>query len=130
DALRSSGDRCSICGRAAAPPGFRDQRLYCHERWRYNDRSRVATLVGFQVLCAGCNAVAHMGRTGLFGYLPEALAHLAEVNGISLTAAREVYHRAMSIWEARSATTWRVAVSAALLKRYPALKALEELANT
>lgn len=124
DALRESGDRCSICGAKEAPPGFRDPRLYCHEVWRYDDRKGVATLCGFRMICAGCNSVVHIGRTREVGDVDPALAHLARVNGISAEAARSIDREAHEVWKARSRRQWTVAVTPSLLRRYPALRPL------
>ena len=124
EALSKSGDRCALCGAAGPPPGFGDARLYCHEVWRYDDRNGVATLRGFQILCAGCSSVAHLGRSAALGYLDETLAHLARVNGIPKAAARRIFDVGMEIWRERSGKPWRMAVSAALLTAHPELRVL------
>ena len=37
------GDRCQFCNA--------DARLECHDKWEYDDKECVATLVGFEIRC-------------------------------------------------------------------------------
>jgi len=124
DTLATAGDGCAICGATPQPAPAPTVRLYCHEVWHYDDRKALATLTGFQMLCTGCNAVAHMGRAAMVGYLDEALAHLARVNRISEAVARTIFDRAMETWRERNRKAWSTAVSAALLTAYPQLQVL------
>jgi hypothetical protein len=124
-ALESSGHRCSICGVRPQPGVTSDWRLYCHEDWHYDDSKSLATLQAFEILCADCNSVTHMGRASALGYLDQSVKHLCRVNGIAEAQAVLVFRRAMDTWKERSKKQWRVAVSRALLARYPQLQVLD-----
>jgi hypothetical protein len=123
-ALERSGHRCLICGVMPQPDLATDCRLYCHEKWHYDDLKALATLKGFEMLCAECNGAAHMGRSSALGYEEQAVMHLCRVNGITEAQARFMFRRAMDIWKARSQKQWKVAVSRALSARYPQLRVL------
>ena len=126
----AAGFRCAICragGIVAPPETYRDKRLYCHEVWQYDEGKAIATVIELRVLCAGCNAVTHLGRTRLAGeqYFLQALEHLVRVNGITLTELKITVERAFTDWKRRSAIIWReIAVSPPLLKKYPELERL------
>jgi len=124
-ALREAGHRCVVCGAAGPPAGFTDPRLYCHEVWSYDDHTGVATLEGFRMLCCGCNAVVHLGRTSAAGQREQALAHLSRVNGISRAMAESIADRAMRVWQKRSGQDWKVTVSEHMRATYPELDKLE-----
>lgn len=115
DTLEALGHLCSVCG-AASPP------LSCHEKWNYDDRTRTATLTGFMILCAACDAATHMGRAVLHGQSDIALKQLCRVNGITLAEAKQLFLKTRMVWQERSHKKWRVAVARSLLKKYPQLK--------
>lgn len=48
---RKAGHRCQICGR--------EERLYCHEKWQYNENTGYQYLMGFEALCEKCHKVRH-----------------------------------------------------------------------
>lgn len=122
DVLEAAGDKCEICGREKRP--VRQVYLICHELWDYNDKKRTATLIGFEIHCSLCDLVTHMGRARSVGKGEAALKQMCKVNGISRDAALELYNKAINVWEKRRARKWKVRVSLALLKRYPALAVL------
>lgn len=124
-ALREAGHRCAVCGSAGPPAGFTDRRLYCHEVWSYDDRTGVATLEGFRMLCSGCNAVVHLGRTSAVGQRQQALVHLSRVNRTSEPVAVRIADRAMQVWQRRSGRDWKITVSERLRAAYPELNMLE-----
>jgi hypothetical protein len=121
DALETAGYRCEICG--ASPP--LGGSLTCHEVWRYDDRCATATLVRFEIHCADCDTVTHLGRAMKHGEGNFAFEQLCKVNGITRPEARQVYTRAVTIWKDRNTKDWRVVVDETLLQRYPCLAVLD-----
>lgn len=77
DAINAADNRCQICADRAA-------RLVCHEKWKYDDKTQVATLIGFEVHCDVCDMVTHLGRAGVMGdperVVIDALQTLCAVN--------------------------------------------------
>ena len=43
-AYQKAGHRCEICGS--------DGKLYCHEKWKYDDKKHIRELFGFVVVCS------------------------------------------------------------------------------
>lgn len=117
DTLEAAGHRCSICG------GTRGQ-LSCHERWRYDDKRGRATLAGFEIHCADCDAVSHAGRAIMLGFGDVVIKQLRKVNGCTAEEANRMVATAMLLWKRRSRKKWKVVVAAALLKTHPRLQVL------
>lgn len=84
DAYARAGGKCLICG---AP----SSRLEAHERWSYNEETRVQTLETVIAVCRACHEVIHIGRTSLTGRGAEAMEHFMKVNGCS----QWEYHEAL-----------------------------------
>ena len=101
--------RCSICEEV-------NEQLHCHEVWKYDDRGRVQTLVGFRCLCSSCHMVKHWGRTvaeTLAGNLPQdtigrLTKHFCEVN--QCTVGGFEAHKVLmgAIWQKRSRHHYKV----------------------
>jgi hypothetical protein len=83
---------------------------HCNEKWDYDDANAIATLSGFEILCPGCHAVNHIGRTLKHGHGEAAIAHFCKVNGVTRTEADQVVRQAFSIWNKRSQEEWTVRV--------------------
>lgn len=77
------------------------------------------------MLCSGCNAVVHLGRTYAVGQRQQALVHLSRVNGTSEPVAVRIADRAMQVWQRRSGRDWKITVSERLRAAYPELNMLE-----
>ena len=85
---RRAQRRCEICG---APEDRTVRRwLEAHERWVYDERSRVQTLRRLICLCTDCHTVTHFGYAQVRGLGARALAHLREVTGMT-EAQAEAY---------------------------------------
>jgi len=87
-----AGHRCERCGTAAEPA--HGLWLEAHERWSYDDTSRVQTLRRLVCLCTRCHRT-HVGFAEVTGHCPQAHAHLRTVNGWSITGADA--HIAMAV---------------------------------
>jgi hypothetical protein len=102
-----AGSRCEVCrGRGSKHP------VECHEVWEYDERTAVQRLVRMIALCPACHEVKHMGLAGIKGRGEIAAAHLAEVNGWTAQVTARYIEEAFAVWEARSARTWSLDVSA------------------
>jgi hypothetical protein len=117
DALAEANNRCHVCGAS-------EGRLFCHERWQYDDKKATATLTGFEIHCGNCDLVAHPGRAMSIGYGEVMIAHLCTLTGWKPKKAVAAVKQAMDTWSVRSGKNWRIIVAPALLKKYPELAAL------
>jgi hypothetical protein len=123
DVLNAAKNSCQPCGITPSP--LDSDPLTCHEQWHYDDKKRVATLIGFEIHCSACDSATHMGRAVQHGAGDRALNQLRKVNGISISAAQDLFVSAMILWKARSKKKWSVRVDPKLIETYPKLAILE-----
>lgn len=109
---------CANCGT------FQDKGLICHEVWQYDDEKHVVTLSAFEISCAECDLVHHLGRAGTVGLAEQALERMVAVNHMSRSQAAAVISDAFAAWRRRSMETWSVSVAEDLLASYPELSCL------
>jgi hypothetical protein len=114
DTLELAANKCGACD-ADSP------QLSCHDAWSYDDKTRLATLIGFEIRCQACHNATHIGRANALGFEQEAHAQLRKVNGCMQDEVDAMVEAAMELWERRSAKTWTVVVAPNLLERYPRL---------
>ena len=92
---------CEICcGRGPNHP------VECHEIWAYDDELHIQELAGLQALCPRCHMAKHLGLSIQRGKGKQVLAHLSDVNGWSMPAAKEYIQKVWSEWEERSKHEW------------------------
>lgn len=106
---RRAGHRCEICG-AAGNPATKTW-LEAHERWTYNDTTRVQRLGRLICLCSPCHTVTHFGLAQVRGREKEAYAHLMAVTGMTEAEAREHVEVAFEVWFQLSRITWTLDLS-------------------
>lgn len=94
-----AGHVCSVCGYQG--------KLFCHERWLYDDVNHIQKLGGFVALCKLCHMVKHIGYAGIFFEDYSGLIkHFRWVNQCSyedFVFARAI---AFDVWEERSKFQW------------------------
>ena len=117
DTLADANDCCSVCKSS-------DGRMNCHEKWGYDDKRLVATLMGFEIHCSNCDLVAHAGRAFKLGYGETVILHLCAINHWDTKYAVTVLKHAMNVWIRRSEEEWKIEVASYLVERYPELAAL------
>ena len=100
---RRVGYKCEICGGV----GPRHP-VECHEKWEYDDANHIANLVGLYGLCPACHEVKHIGLAQINGRLPQAIVHLAAINGLTERQSRGMVKEAFEVWERRSQHGWTV----------------------
>lgn len=94
------------------PCGCFPRVLHCHEVWSYDETTGVQKLTGLMAICPECHEVKHFGLAQMQGRGGLALQQMMKVNGIGLTAAREIVAEAFKTWTRRSQRTWTLDVSA------------------
>lgn len=100
---RAAGHRCEICGeRGPKWP------VECHERWAYDETTRVQRLTGLIALCPNCHRVKHFGLARVNGEQEQAGQWLMHVNGWTRRQAHAYVQAAFAEWERRSAGPWEV----------------------
>lgn len=93
--------RCQACG------GKGDQHpVECHERWDYDERTSVQTLLGTVALCPACHEATHFGLARVRGRDHMAKRHLMTVNGWSDAQLHSHIRESMEAWKRRSERTW------------------------
>ncbi len=97
---RQADGRCEICG------GGDPEHLEYHEVWSFDDRTGVQALVRMIALCPDCHQVKHIGLASIHGQAVRARAHLARVNGWTLSQTEASVREAFRVWARRSQTTW------------------------
>jgi hypothetical protein len=103
------GQRCEICGSPANKPG--GTWLEAHERFSYNNATRVQALRRLICLCTHCHTATHFGLARLKGKSGQAMAHLEAVTGMTHAQAVEHIDQAFTLWQSRSAVTWTLDLS-------------------
>jgi hypothetical protein len=117
DTLADANDCCSVCKSS-------EGRMTCHEKWGYDDKRCVATLLGFEIHCSNCDLVVHAGRSFKLGYGEVVISHLCALNNWDIKHAVAVLNHAMAVWMKRRKREWRIKVASSLMERYPELAAL------
>lgn len=102
---RRARQGCEICDRD------RRRWLEAHERWHYDGHTRTQTLRRLICLCTDCHTTTHFGFAQVRGIDAQALAHLREVTGMSVSEADEHIDAAFALWRRRSEYTWSLNLS-------------------
>lgn len=105
-AYKLANYKCEICG-GVGPK----HPVECHEKWEYDDTSRIQRLVGLYALCPDCHSVKHIGFAALNNKLDKAIKHFVKVNGISEEDALLYIQNTFFIWEQRSKYEWDLDIS-------------------
>ncbi len=105
DTYRRAGYTCQVCGSK--------QELQCNEQWQFIRPSResepgIQKLVRLACLCKRCHLVKHLGFAGVIGQLEETIAHMAQINGWSISQAYQVSENAKKDWETNNDYTWKL----------------------
>lgn len=99
-----AGGRCEICGSLEDPAT--GQYLDAHERWHYDDATKVQKLMRIVSLCKPCHLYTHMGYASLQGKAEEAIAHKMKISGMSRAEVDREIEAAFKLWEQRNKSEW------------------------
>jgi len=103
---KESDYKCSICGAKGV--------LHCHEVWKYNDKTKTQTLIGFEGLCVDCHMIKHAGfsmhtEVGREKFSRKKLIkHFCKVNNCSEEDFYAHEEKAFKEWRERSKYSWKV----------------------
>ena len=86
-------------------------RLDAHERWEYNEETKIQRLVRLVALCEHCHNVTHIGLAGKLGKTDEAKHHLASVTGWSPKVIDDHIDEAFKLWKERNKISWSLDLS-------------------
>jgi hypothetical protein len=101
-----AGYVCEVCGgRGKKWP------VECHEVFVYDDEQHVQYLSRLIALCPACHEVKHIGLAGVRGHQARAVAHLAKVNGWSVSDAELYVEGCFELWHRRSCRQWKLDLS-------------------
>lgn len=101
-----AGRRCEACGRG--PDREARRWLEAHERWAYDDQTRIQALRRVICLCTDCHTVTHYGLATIKGKSDEAFKHLCKVTGLTPAEARYQIDAAFELWQERSRLDWEL----------------------
>jgi Domain of unknown function (DUF5710) len=104
-----AGRRCEICHRGEDRESRRW--LEAHERWAYDDKTKVQTLRRLICLCTDCHTATHFGLASLNGKDGEAFRHLCAVTGLPAKEVEGQIHAAFELWAGRSIIEWKLDLS-------------------
>lgn len=99
-----AGRQCEVCGRGPDPSS--GLRLEVHERWAYDDATRVQSLRRLICLCSACHLSTHYGFARVSGREDEAHEHLKKVRNEQGVEVSLHVGRAMDLWQVRSRYSW------------------------
>ena len=86
-------------------------RLEAHERWSYDEETKIQKLVRIIALCHRCHSLTHYGLAGRRQVQKFAEKHLMTVNGWTEEQVSEHCNEQMSLWRERSKYHWKLDVS-------------------
>ena len=104
DAYSRAGGKCMICSRPT-------KRLEAHEKWDYNEKTCVQSLVDIIAVCHACHSVIHIGRTQLMGEEDKAIKHFTMVNKCSYADYRKALGQANIDHQRRNKIEWQLDVT-------------------
>ena len=99
---------CQFCG-------YRGK-LFCHEVWKYDDKTHIQKLIGFRSICGMCHNIKHLGLAGLMAQrgdldYAQLIKHYCAVNGCTREDFLRDRAEAFDLWERRSQYEWTVDMS-------------------
>lgn len=89
---------CEECGAAG--------RIECHERWSYDERTGVQSLVRLRPLCPSCHETCHLGFARIRGRFDAAFGRLCAINRIRPEERRRYQAEIEGRFLRRSRRTW------------------------
>lgn len=98
-----AGSKCECCG-------FRG-RLDAHERWDFDNTTKVQKLMRIIALCQACHEVTHMGLAQVKGREEVATQHLIGVTGMNRVDAVRHIRDAFDRWRERNRYEWDLDLS-------------------
>lgn len=91
---------CEACGEKVT-------KLYCHEKWNYDDKKKIQKLEGVEALCVNCHGVIHV-VPGLPEFdRSDLINHFCKVNNCRKDDFLKHEEEAFEIWEERSHHQWK-----------------------
>lgn len=100
--------KCECCGINTKE---HDVPLEAHERWDYNNETKIQKLVRIIALCQQCHRVTHIGFAGILGEREKAIKHLQHVRRFTEEQCDMHIKDAFNIWEERNKYNWKLDLS-------------------
>ena len=100
---RRHHDRCEMCGS--------DKRLEAHERWSFDEKTRVQKLMRIMCLCKMCHLSVHIGLAGQIVFYEEVENHIFSITGWGKKALDKHRAEMRDKWAALSRISWTQDVS-------------------
>jgi hypothetical protein len=101
--------RCEACQRGEDRESRRW--LEAHERWTYDDKTKVQMLRRLICLCTDCHTATHFGLASVDGKAEDAFRHLCAVTSLPADEAQRQINAAVELWRKRSIVEWKLDLS-------------------
>ncbi len=85
--------------------------LDAHERWSFDEKTKIQKLKRIIALCKPCHEATHMGLAQIRGRGDIAKDHLGKVNGMSKFEAEYHIKKAFELWDKRNKSNWKLDLS-------------------
>jgi len=101
---------CECCGINTMNDTTNGQ-LEAHERWNYDDKTKIQRLMRIVALCHQCHQSTHMGLAGILGKHDEAMEHIKRVRNFTDKELFEHNKDAKELWNKRNKSKWELDIS-------------------
>ena len=85
--------------------------LDAHERWEFDEDTKIQKLVRLIALCKPCHEVTHIGLAQIKGREGIVIKHLMNVTGMNKTDAEMHIDDAFNLWSKRNLYNWELDLS-------------------
>ena len=100
-----------ICECCKINTAIENIRLDAHERWEYNEQTKVQKLVRLVALCELCHTTTHIGLAQIQGKEKIAKKHLSSVRKFTEDECENHIQDAVKIWHERNEIDWSLDLS-------------------
>jgi len=101
-----NNNRCSICNGIG-----KKHPVEAHERWKYNEDTKVQKMINIVPLCPMCHLTTHYGLAQIKGKEQQAYEHFLKVNNFEEYEAEHYMEIGYKTWIRLSKIEWKVDVS-------------------
>lgn len=86
-------------------------RLDAHERWSYDNKTKIQKLVRIVALCKFCHQTTHYGLAGIQGKIDEVETHLKNVRLFTKNECRQHITNACKLFKERCKIKWEIDIT-------------------
>jgi hypothetical protein len=95
-------NRCECCGRK------RSKYLEAHERWEFNEETKIQKLVRIIALCKLCHSATHYGHSKRRKNMDNINMHIKKINNFTDEELQTHIKEAYKTWNERNKIKWEL----------------------